>query len=272
MLLSGFMSQAKHVNYDAIAPGYDRRVEQGTYLVGVTQALQKLARQVKASRIVDLGCGTGRSLRGVADSLQPAPIVYGLDLSAGMLAQARSLDAAYRLVQASAPAPPFVSASFDLVFCAHAFHHFPNKPQVVRAAYALLRPGGVFAIVNFDPREVQRSDWPIYEYFEGTYETDLGRFPALADQETMLREAGFQQISSPVVQYIESNVMGEAIFENYHIRKEACSQLILISTEAYQAGLERISAKLEAAKARGETVVFRTYLKNRMCHGLKPSL
>jgi SAM-dependent methyltransferase len=264
------MAHPKRVDYDTIAPSYDRRVQEGTYLLGVTPALEELARQVNAQHILDLGCGTGRSLQGLVDSLQPAPILYGLDLSARMLAQARSLNSGYRLIQASAPSPPFAPASFDLVFCAHAFHHFPDKPQVVRAVSTLLRPGGVLAIVNFDPREVQQGDWPIYEYFEGTYETDLARFPAITDQEAMLREAGFQQVSSPIVQYIESKVIGEAIFEDYHIRKEACSQLILISAEAYQAGLKRMRTKLETAKTRGEAVIFRTYLKNRLCHGFKP--
>jgi ubiquinone/menaquinone biosynthesis C-methylase UbiE len=265
------MAHPKRVNYDTIAPSYDRRVQEGTYLLGVTPALEKLARQVNGQHILDLGCGTGRSLQGLADSFQPAPILYGLDLSAGMLAQAHSLDSSYRLVQASAPSPPFAPASFDLVFCAHAFHHFPDKPQAIQAVYTLLRPGGVLAIINFDPREVRQGDWPIYEYFEGTYETDLARFPAITRQEAMLRAAGFQQVSSPIVQYIESKVVGEAIFENYHIRKEACSQLILISAEAYQAGLKRIRTRLETAKARGETIIFRTYLKNRLCHGIKPN-
>jgi ubiquinone/menaquinone biosynthesis C-methylase UbiE len=263
------MPLSKQVNYDPIAPGYDQRV-QGTYLVGVTSALQSLARKVRARHILDLGCGTGRSLQGMANSPHPVPTLYGLDFSAGMLKKARSLDAAYRLVQASALYPPFARNSFDLIFCTHAFHHFADKPRVVRAAYALLRPGGAFAIVNFDPRESGKHHWPIYEYFEETYETDLERFPAVAEQEAILQQANFQQVSSPVVQYIESRLVDEAIFDSYHIRKEACSQLILLSVEAYEAGLERMRARIAAARANGESVIFQTHLKNRMCHGFKP--
>lgn len=262
------MSQARRVNYDTIAPGYDQRMGEG-YLMGVKPELCKLARQLQARQILDLGCGTGHSLQGVADGLPPVSRLHGLDFSAGMLSRARRLDASYRLVQASSPYPPFAPASFDLIFCAHAFHHFPEKRRVVRAAHHLLRPGSAFAIVNFDPRECQKTDWPIYEYFEGTYETDLIRFPAITEQEEMLREAGFQQVSSPLVQLISAEVVGEAIFDNYHIQKEACSQLILISAEAYQAGLARIQARITEAEARGETVVFRTRLKNRMCYGFK---
>ena len=262
------MSNPPRVNYDAVAPNYDLRANDGNYLAGVMPALQNLARQVKAQRVLDLGCGTGRSLQSFND-FAASLTRYGLDFSAGMLAQARHLDARYRLVRASAPCPAFAHASFDLVFCVLAFHHFPNKEQVAQQAYHLLRPGGVFAIVNFDPREGGR-DLPFYRYFEGVYEMDLERFPAMAEQEAMLRAAGFQQVSSPVVEHIESEFAGEAMLENYHLRKDASSQLILISDETYQAGLKRIRADIAAAKAKGADIIFRTDIKNRMCHGFKP--
>jgi len=259
------MSKTTSVNYDAVAATYDRRTH-GGYLEGITAALQKLARQVKAGRVLDLGCGTGRSLRGLADSRQPGPQCYGLDFSAGMLAQACRFDPAYRLVQASAPWPPFAPASFDLVYCVHAFHHFPQQTQVVRAAYRLLRPGGAFAIVNFDPRQCRRR-WYVYDYFAGVYERDLARFPSLAAQNEMLHQAGFQQIQRALVQHITDSLVGDAVFDSYFLQKEACSQFILLSDEAYQAGLARMRAAISGAKARGEELVFHTDIKNWMCYG-----
>lgn len=258
------------VDYDRVASNYDRRTQRGSYLAGIAPALQALARRVQASRLLDLGCGTGQSLHGLAEGLQSPPRLYGLDFSAGMLAQARHLDPTYRLVRASAPVPPFAAASFDLVFCVHAFHHFPDKARTVRAAYDLLRPGGILAIVNVDPHPCQPGDWWIFDYFDGVRETDLQRFPSQTAQEALLREAGFEQIRSPVVQHIDESANGEAIFDSYWHRKDSCSQLILLSEAAYQAGLARIRARLAQAQATGETVVFRTRLENRMCHGLKP--
>jgi SAM-dependent methyltransferase len=186
-----------------------------------------------------------------------------------MLQQAHQFNVDYRLVQASSPQPPFAPASFDLVFCVHAFHHFPNKPQVIRAAYNILRPGGAFAIVNFDPQD-KSQDWYIYTYFESVYETDLERFPTVAQQKTWLQQVGFRQVSAPVVQYINENKTGDAILSSYYIRKDSCSQLILLSDEAYQAGLARIQAAIEQAKASGKDIVFPAQLNNRMCYGFKP--
>lgn len=249
------MTQSFRINYNDIASKYNQRAQAG-YLLGVTSALQNLAQRVKARRVLDLGCGTGLSLQGLASSLKPAAVCYGLDISVAMLAQARCLDPSYRLVCASAPFPPFVASSFDLVFCVHAFHHFPNKPQVVQSAYEILKPGGALAIVNFDPRECRHS-WYVYDYFEGSYETDLERFPSVAEQKAMLRQAGFQQVSSLVVQFIDSSLTGESVFDSYYLRKDACSQLILLSAETYQVGLRRIREKVAEAKARGESIVFK---------------
>ncbi len=258
---------ASRVNYDEVAESYDRRTKDG-YLSGVVEALEGLARRVNVRRVLDLGCGTGRSLVGPA-RLDPAPGCFGLDLSAGMLAQARVFNPNYRLVRASAPQPPFAPLSFDMVFCVHAFHHFPDKDRVVQAAYELLRPGGAFAIVNFDPRE-SRDGWFAYRYFEGTCETDLARFPALEDLERMLREAGFEDIDSPVVERVADNSTGASVFESYFLQKDACSQFILLSDAAYEAGLAQMRKAIAEAEAKGEEVEFRTEIKSRMFHGVKP--
>ena len=85
----------------------------------------------------------------------------------------------------------------------------------------------------------------------------------------MLRQAGFQQVSSPVVQLIENNMTGETVFDSYFLRKESCSQFILLTDEVYQAGLARMHVEVEQAKVRGKQVVFRTRLKDRIYHGFK---
>jgi len=88
--------QRPKVDYDRIAAGYDRRfVDGGTR--GVAAALQALAGDLGAGRILEAGCGTGHWLeslsrsnfdsRGRPHAAGPGPSslrLYGLDLSAGM--------------------------------------------------------------------------------------------------------------------------------------------------------------------------------------------
>ncbi|MEJ2209772.1 MAG: methyltransferase domain-containing protein, partial [Anaerolineae bacterium] len=69
------------VDYDRVAPGYNRRfVGGGTRGVGL--ALGALAGELRPGCILEVGCGTGHWLAGLAAAGRR---LYGLDLSAGML-------------------------------------------------------------------------------------------------------------------------------------------------------------------------------------------
>ncbi len=79
--------------------------------------------------------------------------VTATDLTPQMLAEATKL-AAERGVKnvefqkADAEALPFPDASFDVVSCRIAAHHFPNVPGFVAEAARVLKPGGTFALVD----------------------------------------------------------------------------------------------------------------------------
>jgi SAM-dependent methyltransferase len=266
------MNSTVQVNYNDIAGSYDQRSRFG-YLDSFGPPLARLVAQTDAQHILDVGCGTGRALQVLAEHLSEASLRIGLDFSAGMLNTATRSASRWQSqplwVQASAPFPPFKAAFFDLITIVHAFHHFPQQQKVVDAAFTLLRPGGVLAIANFDPREIG-DKWPVYRYFEGTYEADLQRFPGVANLEMMFRQAGFQQVTSPVAEVVDETITGEAIFKDYWLQKEACSQLILLSQPAYQAGLRRIEAEVARARKTGSEAVFHTFMQNRLTHGFKP--
>ncbi|MBL8157015.1 MAG: class I SAM-dependent methyltransferase, partial [Anaerolineae bacterium] len=76
--------------------------------------------------------------------------VTGLDLSAEMIAASRALDAAavvtldYVLGRAEETGLP--AASFDLVTCRIAPHHFPDCFRFVQECARVLKPGGVLLV------------------------------------------------------------------------------------------------------------------------------
>lgn len=77
--------------YDRIAPGYDLASAVPTLLGRMRlgpRAIDLLDLR-PGDTAVDLGCGTGVNLEGLAHAVGPTGRVIGVDLSAGMLTQAR---------------------------------------------------------------------------------------------------------------------------------------------------------------------------------------
>ena len=113
-----------------------------------------LAREQGGERLVDVGTGVGHTLRRVAPTFAAA---IGVDATWEMLDAGRSVLAAAGvanaiLVQADATALPIGSGSTDVVTSRLAAHHFANAAAAFREIGRILRPGGLFVLVdNFAP-------------------------------------------------------------------------------------------------------------------------
>lgn len=254
------------VDYDQIAPTYNRRFK-GDAQSNTAATLLALTQELGAERVLEVGCGTGRWL---ADLRRIADQVYGLDLSAGMLVRARGRDTQLRLTRGRAARLPFPAATFDLVYCVNAIHHFDRQQQYVSEARRLLRPGGALAVVGMDPHGRQDSYY-IYRYFEGVYENDLARFPSWGTVLDWMTAAGFARVSWSIAERILDPKIGRAVLEDPFLEKDATSQLALLSEAAYAAGLQRIQAAIETAEAAGETIVFPLDIPVGMLVGHAPS-
>jgi SAM-dependent methyltransferase len=195
--------------------------------------------------------------------------LYGLDLSAGMLVQAQQREENLALVHGRAGQIPFPDASLDLVCCVNAIHHFQQQRAFVAEAWRVLRPGGALAVIGMDPR-AHRHRWYLYEYFAGTYETDLARFPSWGTVLDWMVASGFQQVEWRLVEQIRDHKVGRSVLADPYLRKEAVSQLTILSDGAYAAGLARIEAALAAAEAAGKTLTFPTDLLLAMLAGRVP--
>ncbi|MGD9146426.1 MAG: class I SAM-dependent methyltransferase [Anaerolineae bacterium] len=255
----------RQVNYDRIAPSYNRRYASGGQQ-GVAITLRELARALGAGRILEVGCGTGHwlaRLEAVSGQL------YGLDLSAGMLAQAQQQEESLALVRGRAGQIPFPDASIDLLCCVNAIHHFQQQSGFVAEARRVLRPGGTLAVIGMDPR-AHRHRWYVYEYFAGTYQTDLTRFPSWGTVLDWMVASGFQQVEWRIVEQIRDHKVGRSVFADPYLQKDAVSQLTILSDGAYAAGLACIETALAAAEATGETLTFPTDLLLAMLAGRVP--
>jgi hypothetical protein len=99
----------------------------------------------------------------------------------------------------------------------------------------------------------KRDQWFIYDYFPGTYETDLERYPSPGTIADWMISAGFKHIHWQVGERIVDHRHGSDVLP---LPKEFTSQLTLLTSEEYRNGITRIESILREAEAVGETPTF----------------
>jgi ubiquinone/menaquinone biosynthesis C-methylase UbiE len=129
---------------------YDRTEMPSAYDAGRSHApwvlerwLETVSRHVQGpvSRILDLGCGTGRYSAALARYF--GADVEAVDPSEKMLEQALKKPHAHvRFCKASGEELPLDDESVDLVFMSMVFHHFDSPESVARECRRVLRPNG----------------------------------------------------------------------------------------------------------------------------------
>jgi len=111
-------------------------------------------------RALDAGCGPGHTALAFAPHMAE---VIGLDLTEAMLAQGRKLArdrgiANITFQRGDVERLPFPDAAFDLVTSRYSAHHYPH-PHVALSEFArVLRPGGVFLLVDVVAPELPAQD------------------------------------------------------------------------------------------------------------------
>ncbi|MGH9026663.1 MAG: class I SAM-dependent methyltransferase [Acidimicrobiia bacterium] len=100
--------------------------------------------------VLDVACGAAHAAEQVAPHVRQ---VLGIDLTPALLevAAARFAEAGIDnvlLQEGNAAALPFVDASFDLVICRTAVHHFPEPEKPVAEMARVCRPGGRVVVAD----------------------------------------------------------------------------------------------------------------------------
>lgn len=241
----------RRVDYDEVAPTYDQRYAQGGP-EGLASALSGLMHRVGARTALEVGCGTGHWLAAMQAS---SPHLVGLDLSLEMLRRAQERQGIVHLALGDANKLPFRHGAFDVVYCVHTLHHLDHPEKFVHDAQPLIRPGGALAIVGIDPH-TDRDHWYLYDYFPGTRETDLARYPPAGAIVDWMVAAGFDRATWRQVGQILDTQFGRDLLASPFLHKHGTSQLALLTGTAYDAGMARIRAALDAAETAGETLAF----------------
>lgn len=122
--------------------------------------------------VCDLGCGPGQVARYLRD--QGVQEVIGVDLSAGMLEQARRLNPDIEFLEASMYRLPVKNEAWGAIVAFYSLIHIPRRevPQVLQELRRVLRPGGLLLVsFHLGQSTVQSKSWwgiPVamdYTYF-----------------------------------------------------------------------------------------------------------
>ena len=241
----------RSVEYDRLADRYEDRYRVNP-LEGIRRALRGLVERERPRLVAEIGCGTGHWLRQLSEA---APRLVGMDLSVGMLAQARDRETPGRLLAGKATTLPLRSDSANLLFVVNAVHHFGDVDEFAQEASRVLLPGGLLAIIGVHPEEFAATWYP-YEYFEGNYDADVARFPSRESQRSALSRAGFGEVHEETVDGVEDHYSGNEVLRDPFLIHGSNSSLAQLTEEEYAEGLRRIEDDIETATREGREITF----------------
>lgn len=125
-------------------------------------------------RVLDVACGTGRTLKMLRAAL-PQASLYGLDLSPAYLRKANQLLSENpgelpQLVQAGGEQMPYQDNYFHGISCVFLFHELPApvRQQVIDQCFRTIKPGGTVVLCD----SIQAIDSPDFEPM-------MANFPAI---------------------------------------------------------------------------------------------
>jgi len=181
-----------------IPAGYDRARDHGPEVIDLwMHAIATHLEGLPVTRILDLGCGTGRFSEALAARFNAD--VIGLDPSLKMLQLAREKlrDVRVQYQQGRAEAIPLPSASLDLVFMSMSLHHFRDPIAAARECRRVLQPNGR-VVIRTGTRE-QIASYPYLPFFASSRPIMEQVLPSSAEIRDTFAAAGLRMIASQII-------------------------------------------------------------------------
>jgi ubiquinone/menaquinone biosynthesis C-methylase UbiE len=170
--------------FDALSSTYDSVGVD--FFAPIAEGLLSALPPRAGERWLDVGCGRGAVLLPVADAVGASGRAVGVDISAGMLEQARALaderGLDVQLVVGDAMHPD-VDGPFDAVASSLVLFFLPDPAAALRAWLALTLPGGRLGVATFGGQD------PRWEEVDEVFEPYLP--PQLRDARTTGSEGPF---------------------------------------------------------------------------------
>ena len=114
-------------------------------LVNLNEEIYHSIKFLGNEKILDIGCGFGDLLKFFRNSGHNSELV-GIDISDGMIEEARLDNSNIKFSVADAENMDFNDNSFDIVICKHALYHFNDIDKVINEVFRILKDNGKFII------------------------------------------------------------------------------------------------------------------------------
>jgi ubiquinone/menaquinone biosynthesis C-methylase UbiE len=234
------ISKSLKCDYSRIASSYDRYRDLSPSSLSLWLGkIIRWGRISSSAKVLDIGCGTGRLIIPLQQMTQTE--VYGLDLSAEMLAQAQGKEGAevIRWILGDAQALPFPDRFFDCTFMCLVLHHIEDKARAISEMYRVLKPGGRSLIWTTSHHQIK--DSLLNEFFPSLQKIDLRRFPPIPTIKGLMGSAGYIDICAEEVTFQEQVRTSDYIEK---VRNRYISTLSLIDEEEFAAGTKKLERAL----------------------------
>jgi ubiquinone/menaquinone biosynthesis C-methylase UbiE len=137
-----------------LAEAYDRVSD--LQFEGGKRLVERLGLE-EGARVLDIGCGTGRLARWIAERLGPKGRVVGIDPLEHRISVARSHAGGVRFEEGQAEdLGAFEDSSFDAVCLSSVLHWVSDKARALAEVRRVLRPGGRVGVTTL-PQELSRA-------------------------------------------------------------------------------------------------------------------
>jgi len=169
--------------WSVAAPAYDAQfLQRWVYRPAQDEVVAQL-KSAGSRRVADIACGTGILADRIARELD-SDEVYGVDMSDGMLAQAKARSSQVQWLKGPAEQLPFDDGALDAVVTTSAFHFF-DQPAALAEFNRVLSPGGLAAVATISPAAPLPLQWLSDSRFNPSHN------PSPAQMRELFEGAGF---------------------------------------------------------------------------------
>jgi len=194
--------------FDALSASYD--AVGVDFFQPIASSLLSAMPARSGERWLDLGCGKGAVLQGVARAVGPDGRAEGIDISPAMVELANRALLADGLIWAAAKvgnamSPECEAHSFDTIASCLVLFFLPDPAAALRSWRPLLVPGGRLGVTTFGAADEgwEQLDDQLIAYLPADIRDarttgSTGPFATDAGMEELLRLAGFEEISTVV--------------------------------------------------------------------------